>query len=102
MPWIDVAGDVDAIRAGLATRDGNWFAVNGRTYVLEPGGRLFPVVGDGLHRLSRGQYRALALYNDAELHMDPDLMLDLEGVAEEDREVARRLKGAIDEWRRAR
>ncbi|MDP8921524.1 MAG: hypothetical protein M3O34_01450 [Chloroflexota bacterium] len=102
MPWVDVAADLGAIRAGLARRDGNRFVVNRRTYVLKPGGRLYPVEGAGLHRLSRGPYRALALYNDPELRMDPERMLDLEGVSEEDREVARRLKRAIDEWRLAR
>jgi len=99
MPWVDVFADVQAIRAGLAIRDGNAFTVNGRVYVLEPGGRLFPREGDGLHRLTRGGYRALALYNDPELGMDPERMLDLEEVAEEDREIARRLKREIDDWR---
>ena len=40
----------------------------------------------GSYRLSRGAYRALALYNDPELRIDPERMLDLEGVTEEDRE----------------
>jgi hypothetical protein len=102
MPWVDVAADVGAIRAGLAIRDGNRFVVNDRTYVLESGGRLYPVTGEGFHRLTRAQYRALALYNDVDLRMDPDRMLDLEGVTGEDRVVARHLKRAIDEWRRAR
>lgn len=99
MPWVDVLADVEAIRAGLAIRDGNTFTINGRTYVLEPGGRLFPREGEGMYRLSRGEYRALALYNDPGLRMNPEQMLDREQVAEVDREVARRLKQEIDEWR---
>ncbi len=98
MPWVDVMADVQAIRDGLAVRDGNTFTVHGRTYVLEPGRRLFPRDGDGFHRLSRGAYRALALYNDPDLRIDPERMLDLEEVPEEDREIARGLKRAIDDW----
>lgn len=94
--------DVQAIRDGLAVRDGNAFTVNGRTYVLEPNRRLFPRDGEGFHRLSRGAYRALALYNDPELRIDPERMLDLEGVPEEDRELARHLKRELDDWRRGR
>jgi hypothetical protein len=102
MPWVDVVADVQAIRDGLAVRDGNAFVVHGRTYVLEPNRRLFPREGDGLYRLSRGAYRALALYNDLELRIDPDRMLDLEGVPAVDRELARRIKRELDEWRRDR
>lgn len=102
MPWVDVMADVLAIRNGRAIRDGNVFVVNGRAYVLEPGRRLFPRVGEGFHQLSRGAYRALALYNNPELQMDPEQMLDLEEVSEIDREAARRLKRDIDEWRRGR
>src|SRR6185295_1699320 len=72
MPWIDVLADIEAIRAGQAIRDGNTFAINRRVYILEPGGRLFPREGEGMHRLNRGEYRALALYNDPELRMDPE------------------------------
>jgi hypothetical protein len=100
MPWVDVMADVQVIRDGLAMRDGNTFVVHGRTYVLEPGRRLFPREGDGFYRLSRGAYRALALYNDRELRMDPEQMLDLESVPTADREIARRLKIEIEEWRR--
>ena len=101
MPWVNVMADVQAIRDGLALRDGNTFTINDRTYVLEPNRRLFPRDGDGFHRLTRGAYRALTLYNDPELRMDPERMLDLEGVTEEDRELARRLKHEIDDWRRS-
>ena len=102
MPWVDVMADVQAIRDGLANRDGNMFVVNARVYVLEPNRRLFPRDGEGFHRLNRGAYRALALYNDPELGVDPERMLDLEGVDEADRELARRLKREIDDWRRGR
>jgi hypothetical protein len=102
MPWVDVMADVQAIREGHAVRDGNTFVVHGRSYGLEPNRRLFPREGDGLYRLNRGAYRALALYNDPELRIDPDRMLDLEGVPAVDREIARRIKREIDEWRRNR
>ena len=102
MPWVDVMADVQAIRDGLAVRDGNAFTIHGRTYVLEPNRRLFPRDGEGFHRLNRGAYRALSLYNDPGLRIDPDRMLDLEGVPQEDRDLARRLKREIDDWRRGR
>lgn len=102
MPWVDVMADVQAIRDGLAVRDGNAFTINGHTYVPEPNRRLFPRDGEGFHRLNRGAYRALSLYNDPGLRIDPERMPDLEGVTEEDREVARRLKREIDDWRRSR
>lgn len=102
MPWVDVLADVHAIRDGMARRDGNTFVVHDRIYTLEPNGRLYPREGDGFHRLSRGAYRALSLYNDSELQMDPERMLDLERVPEADREIARRLKREIEEWRRGR
>jgi hypothetical protein len=100
MPWVDVPADVQACQDGLARRAGNTFVVNGRTYGWEPTRRLYPREGDGFHRLSRGAYRALSLYNDGDLQMDPERMLDLERVPEADREIARRLMREIEEWRR--
>jgi hypothetical protein len=100
MPWVDVPADRQAILDGLAQRDGNTFTVHGRTYGWEPNGRLYPREGDGFHRLSRGAYRALSLYNDEKLRMAPEQMLDLERVPEADREMARRLKHEIEEWQR--
>ena len=62
-PGVDVAGDVAAINAGKATRvKGNW-VVNGRTYGVEEGGRLFPIEGSGFHQLSRGAFKALGVFN---------------------------------------
>ena len=75
MPRVDVMADVEAIRAGRAIRKGNRFVVNHRTYVLEPGGRLFPRDGDGFYQLGRGAYRALALYNDPVPGVDVEVML---------------------------
>ena len=92
MPWVDVMADVEAIRAGLATRKGNDFVVNDRTYVLKPEGRLFPRNGDGFYQLTRGAYRALALYNDPVPGVDVETMLDRERVSPEERELARRLR----------
>lgn len=94
MPWVDVAAALDQIRAGRASRDGYTFAVNGRTYILEPNRRLYPTVGEGLHRLSRGEYRALALYNDPVPGIDVEAMLDRERIPFEERELARRLRRA--------
>ncbi len=86
--------DVEAIRAGAAVRDGNAFTVNGRSYVLKPGGRLFPRDGDGFFQLSRGAYRALALYNDPVAGADIEAMLDRERVSSGERELARRMRRA--------
>jgi len=92
MPRVDVMGDVEAIRAGRAIRTGNQFVVNNRTYVLEPGGRLFPRDGDGFYQLSCGAYRALALYNDPVPGVDVESMLDRDQISVEERELARRLR----------
>jgi hypothetical protein len=92
MPWVDVQEDVAAIRAGRAVREGNAFHVHGRTYVLEPGGRLFPRDGDGFHQLDRGAFRALALYNDPVPGVEVEWMLDRESISLAAREVARRLR----------
>jgi hypothetical protein len=92
MPWVDVMADVEDIRAGRAIRTGNRFVVNHRTYILEPGRRLFPRDGDGFYQLGRGAYRALALYNDSVPGVDVEVMLDLEQIPIQERELARRLR----------
>jgi len=100
MPWVDVDADVTAIREGRAIRDGNSFTVNGRTYGIEPNGRLFPRTGDGFHQLNRGAYRALSLYNDPDRSAVAEHMLDLESVPEVDRAIARHVLDEINDWRR--
>ncbi|MGA1839283.1 MAG: DUF4157 domain-containing protein [bacterium] len=62
-PSVDVAGDVAAINAGKATRIGNNYIINGRTYGVEPNGTLYPISGPGFHQLNRGAFKALGIYN---------------------------------------
>jgi|GEM_PF-6123835 len=61
---VDVDADVEAIRNGKATRNGDQFSVNNRTYgVHADTGKLYPVSGDGFTTLDRGGYKALGVYN---------------------------------------
>jgi hypothetical protein len=67
LPSVDVAGDVEAINAGKAvagkTADGvATYTVNGRTYGVEPNGTLYPISGEGLFPLDRGEYKVLSVY----------------------------------------
>jgi hypothetical protein len=62
-PSVDVAADVAAIRAGNAKRVGSQFHIHGRIYEVHEGS-LHPVSGAGVHRLSRGAFRVLGIYND--------------------------------------
>ena len=52
-------------KTGQATRKGNDFIVNGRTYRYhgDSSNRLIPVDGPGFHQLDRGTYQALGIYN---------------------------------------
>jgi len=100
MPWVSFEDDRQAILAGEAIRVGNRFTVNGREYVLEGEGRLFPVTGAGLVRLGRGAYRALGLYNASGLTVRVERQLDLELITEPEREAARQVWRALDAWRR--
>src|SRR5262245_43883316 len=99
MPWVSFEEDRLAILAGHGARDGNRFLVNEREYILEGGGRLFPVAGSGLVQLGRGAYRALGLYNDSGLVEHVERQLDLELIAESERAAARRVWRALDTWR---
>ena len=100
MPWVSFDDDVAAIRAGRAVRDGNRFVVNGREYVLEGEGRLYPTSGAGLYRLGRGAYRALARYNEEGMTLEVEVQLDRDLIREEERVVAREVWRALQEWRR--
>ena len=55
MPWVDFGQDLADILAGRCMRDGNRVSVNGRLYVLEGSGRLFPLTGEAgpLHQMGR-------------------------------------------------
>ncbi len=61
-PRVDVANDVAAINRGEAVRQGDSYTVSGRTYVLEPSGRLSRRTGDGFYVLDRGSFHALWIY----------------------------------------
>jgi hypothetical protein len=102
MPWVDFGADRAAILAGRASRSGNRFDVNGRTYMLEGGGRLYPLIGDGLVRLERGAYRALGLYNHGGMTVEVEEQLDLERVLEVERERAREVWRTLREWHEGR
>ncbi|MFN8637583.1 MAG: hypothetical protein U0893_27335 [Chloroflexota bacterium] len=99
MPWVDFNEDVQAIREGRAFRDGNRFVVNGREYVLEGNGRLFPTTGAGLYRIGRGAYRALGRYNEGGLVAAVEAQLDEMHIREDERRVARTLWRAIRDWK---
>jgi hypothetical protein len=99
MPWVDFGEDLRQILAGQAVRDGNRFTVNGRTYLLEGGGRLCPVSGDGFTQLGRGGYRALGLYNGYGLSACAETQLDQERVREDEREAARDVWRSLHAWR---
>lgn len=66
---VDVQKDMSLIREGKAVRiRDNVYEVNGRQYGLKDGGvdgdhgSLYPISGDGLYTLSRGEYKALSTY----------------------------------------
>ncbi len=99
MPWVDFGRDVAAILAGEGIRNGNRFTVNGREYVLEGGGRLFPVSGDGLYRLGRGAYRALGLYNVRGLDASVEFELERRNVHQAERRAAQMIWRELQAWR---
>ncbi|MDT0452392.1 hypothetical protein [Streptomyces hesseae] len=53
--------DIEAIADGRAklTEDGNRYEIDGRTYGVEDGGRVYPVSGPGIVILDRNEYAAL-------------------------------------------
>ena len=99
LPSVDFGGDLADILAGRAIRDGNRFEVNGRIYVLEGEGRLYPQSGDGLIQLGRGAYRALGMYNDWGLTGEAEVRLDRARVREDERPIARQIWLALQVWR---
>jgi hypothetical protein len=100
MPWVDFNQDIAAIRAGQCVRDGNRFIVNHREYVMEGGGRLYPTSGEGLIQLGRGAYVALGWYNHVGLTEAAEAELDRNQIVEDERERAREIWTALQEWRR--
>ncbi|QDU39594.1 hypothetical protein Mal4_39400 [Maioricimonas rarisocia] len=59
---VDVAGDVRLINQGQATKVGDTYVVNGRTYGVHDG-TLFPISGPGVHQLNRPAFKALGIFN---------------------------------------
>ncbi|MFF3782701.1 hypothetical protein [Streptomyces sp. NPDC001933] len=57
----EIEEDIAAIAEGRAklTADGNRYEINGRTYGVEPGGRVYPGSGPGIVNLDRNEYAAL-------------------------------------------
>ncbi|MFN8637588.1 MAG: hypothetical protein U0893_27360 [Chloroflexota bacterium] len=100
MPWVDFAEDLRLIRAGECVRDGNRFVVNGREYVMEGNGRLFPTSGDGFIQLTRKAYLALGWYNQFGVTSTVEARIVLERVTEDERRQARLIWQIVQEWRR--
>ncbi|MFF8928215.1 hypothetical protein ACF1AO_13190 [Streptomyces longwoodensis] len=57
----EIDRDIAAIAEGKANlaKDGNRYEINGRTYGVEPGGRVYPDSGPGIVNLDRNEYAAL-------------------------------------------
>jgi hypothetical protein len=68
--------DVAAINRGEAVRSGDDYLIDGRTYRVKPDGTAFPVSGTGVHRLDRGAFRALGVYDVHGLMEVAERMLD--------------------------
>jgi len=100
MPWVDFDQDIAAIRARRCSRDGNRFIVDRREYVMEGSGRLYPTSGEALYQLGRGAYVALGWYNQAGLTASVETQLDHDQIIEDERERAREIWRALQEWRR--
>jgi hypothetical protein len=88
-PTVDVTADIGAINRGEALRHGDIYAVNGRTYRLEPAGRLYPIAGPGIHPLNRDAFKALGVYNRFGLTSRAEDILDQMGKSPADRAAAR-------------
>lgn len=83
-PWVDIGADTRAINDGLAVREGNEFRVHGRVYgakVARPGSRLYPISGDGIHELTRNEFKALGVYNDLGISPRVELIIARMGVS---------------------
>ncbi|NEP09727.1 MAG: hypothetical protein F6K14_05785 [Symploca sp. SIO2C1] len=88
-PFVDISNDVSAINAGRATRQGNNFIINGRTYGSHDG-ILFPISGPGFHQLDRGAFKALGVYNQFGDTSRATEILDNMAISSEQRQAALR------------
>jgi hypothetical protein len=77
---VDVDADIAAINRGEATRQGDRYAINGRTYGVEPSGVAYPISGPGVHLLDRGAFKALGVYNTFGRTQRAEMILDAMGV----------------------
>ncbi|MEV4709435.1 hypothetical protein [Actinoplanes sp. NPDC049316] len=61
LPGTDVGADLADISAGGGKwiTDSNRYEINGRQYLVEPGGTVIPASGPGFVNLSRSQYKVL-------------------------------------------
>lgn len=89
--WVDMRADVEAINRGSGVRYGDTWLIDGRTYGVKQGDMTYPVSGPGLHQLSRRAYQALGVYNTFGVSPRAEEILDRMGVAETDRDMARRV-----------
>lgn len=88
---VDVQADVEAVRRGDAVKKGDTFTVNGRSYVMEANGTLYPTTGPGFHLLERPAFKVLGIYKTLGRTDRAEELLDRIGYAEEIREQARRV-----------
>ena len=84
----DVRADIEAINQGEAIRRGHIYEVNGRTYGAEPSGVTYPIAGPGIHRLDRGAFKALGVYNTFGRSERAEQILDAMGIGAEQRAAA--------------
>jgi hypothetical protein len=93
-PSLDVAGDLAAIRAGQAKREGDRYTVNNRVYQRHESGRVFPLEGEGLvGPVTRGVMHALnayARYTGINERAEYEISMK-KGITVEERDEARRI-----------
>jgi len=58
-PGVDVTADIAAINRGDAVLENGEYLVNGRRYRLHDNGTAYPTTGDGLHQLTRQEFKVL-------------------------------------------
>lgn len=83
-PWVDMLADTKAINEGQAFREGNTLRIHGRTYGAKISGtksRLYPISGEGVHRLNRNEFKALGVYNDLGISPRVELIIARMGVS---------------------
>lgn len=93
-PAVEVQKDVAAINEGEATRTGDTFTVNGRTYGMHDG-TLYPISGQGFHPLDRGAFKALGVLNEFGPTERAFSILEKMGISNEQRAAALRVYEVI-------